>query len=1019
MCSCLRTLFAKKERLPNINHVPVPDLQPVKLNEAARPNDERLEAMFSSLVDELGLPEPQKQAMLTLSADKKWQIYCSRIQDIDTGRTLASPEEFLGKLKKVETVKDVDALRTALRTQTLSFVTRFLTLNGVDELLNVLRQLETWSSEQQEEIDYIHLAVVGCVNALLNVSEGRSHILGHPTAIACLARILTSQSVQVKVNVLEILATLCMVPGGHRKVLQAFFAFSRWASERTRFQTLIYELGRKWNNPYEEVRMKTAILSLVNAVIKYGAGEKHLEFRLHIRFEFLMLGIEPAIDALHQYNDETLGRHAEFFEALRIEDERNFAEKFETKHVDSRSATSLFDYLRKRMTVSPAYPCFVSILFHLMQISHASYGPSWLLIERVIEQIILQTKEGDPDDAPLELNVAAAIKTIVAEGEMKQLKKDIRKAEKERENVEAQLLGKEREIEVKEKEIEELANILESMKRDLENERRRREEAELKLANALKQNGGKAVSMQNGHDTTPSRVGSFKSPTPAPAPPPPPPPGLGSSLIPPPPAPPPPPGAPGAPLSLIERPYAGPKPTQPLKSFNWTKLPANQLDGTIWKRISEKFDILDLPDVEKNFSAYQHKIEENGGGDSLKGRSATVIRELSVVDGRRAQNCNILLSKLKLSNGELAHAIRNVDPSEKLAKDMCEQLLKFIPSTEEVQLLSEHAHEIEQMATTDRFLYEMSQVEHYEERLKGLYYKKKFNERVSDYRNQSESVIKASEQVDKSKNLKIILSVVLAMGNYMNRGQRGNAAGFKLSSLNKLADTKSSVDKRISLLHYLIESLQIRCPQVMEIQNELSSVKEASKVEVAELEKEIRLLRKGLREIKLETEFEKKRDSNDKFSIVMSNFETVANYKLNDLEKLLIEMKEKYAKVSKLFAESETTPQDFFTEFDLFLVSMSEAQASMEKIKKQKEEEEKRKRIMEMQAQRRSSRGTLPRPPQDLENKAGGEFDSMISALRSGVAFGEDVAKMKRGTRKKSYQIDRERSSSREKVNCR
>lgn len=968
MCSCLKSLFIKKERLPNINHVPVPDLQPVKLDEAARPNDERLEMMFSSLVDELGLPEPQKKAMLTLSADKKWQIYCSRIQDIDTGRTLASPEEFLGKLKRVETVKDVDALRTALRTQTLSFVTRFLTLNGVDELLNVLRQLETWSSEQQEEIDYIHLAVVGCVNALLNVAEGRSHILGHPTAIACLARILTSQSVQVKVNVLEILATLCMVPGGHRKVLQAFFAFSRWASERTRFQTLIYELGRKWNNPYEEVRMKTAILSLVNAVIKYGAGEKHLEFRLHIRFEFLMLGIEPAIEALHQYNDDTLERHAEFFEALRIEDERKFAEKFETKHIDARSASSLFDYLRKRMTLSAAYPCFVSILFHLMQISHASHGPSWVLIERVIEQIILQTKEGDPDDAPLELNVAAAIKTIIAEGEMKQLKKDIRKAEKEKENIESQLLGKDREIEVKEKEIEEMAIIIESMKRDLENERRRREELEHKLSNALKQTSGSTVHLQNGHDVTPPRVGSFKSPNPAP-PPPPPPPGPGAAFVPPPPAPPPPPGAPGAPLSLVERPYAGPKPSQPLKSFNWTKLSPNQLDGTIWKRIDEKFDVLDLPDVEKNFSAYQHKIEENGAGDSLKGRSATVVRELSVVDGRRAQNCNILLSKLKLSNAELAYAIRNVDPSEKLAKDMCEQMLKFIPTSEEVQLLSEHAHEIEQMATTDRFLYEMSSVEHYEERLKALFYKKKFNERVVDYKNQSEFIIKASEQIEKSKNLRTIFGVVLAMGNYMNRGQRGNASGFKLSSLNKLADTKSSVDKRISLLHYLIESLQARCPQAMEIQNELSSVKDASKVEIAELEKEVRLLRKGLKEIRAEAEYEKKRDSHDKFSVVMSNFETVANYKLNDLEKLLEEMKRKYDKVSKLFAEKDTTPQDFFSEFDLFLVSMSEAVSSMEKIKKQKEEEEKRKRIMEMQAQRRSSRGTLTRPSQDLENK--------------------------------------------------
>lgn len=46
-----------------------------------------------------------------------------------------------------------------------------------------------------------------------------------------------------------------------------------------------------------------------------------------------------------------------------------------------------------------------------------------------------------------------------------------------------------------------------------------------------------------------------------------------------------------------------------------------------------------------------------------------------------------------------------------------------------------------------------------------------------------------------SRSLKQLLEVVLAFGNFMNKGQRGNAYGFKVSSLNKIADTKSSIDK--------------------------------------------------------------------------------------------------------------------------------------------------------------------------------------------------------------------------------
>ena len=47
--------------------------------------------------------------------------------------------------------------------------------------------------------------------------------------------------------------------------------------------------------------------------------------------------------------------------------------------------------------------------------------------------------------------------------------------------------------------------------------------------------------------------------------------------------------------------------------------------------------------------------------------------------------------------------------SEDLSKDMLEQLIKFIPTKEEIDLLTEHKNDIKRMARADRFLYEMSQ----------------------------------------------------------------------------------------------------------------------------------------------------------------------------------------------------------------------------------------------------------------------------------------------------------------------
>lgn len=68
--------------------------------------------------------------------------------------------------------------------------------------------------------------------------------------------------------------------------------------------------------------------------------------------------------------------------------------------------------------------------------------------------------------------------------------------------------------------------------------------------------------------------------------------------------------------------------------------------------------------------------------------------------------------------------------------------------------------------------------------------------------------MEASRETGRSRRLRRVLELVLALGNYMNRGARGNASGFRLASLNRLADTKSSQSKGTTLLHYLVEILQ-------------------------------------------------------------------------------------------------------------------------------------------------------------------------------------------------------------------
>ena len=66
----------------------------------------------------------------------------------------------------------------------------------------------------------------------------------------------------------------------------------------------------------------------------------------------------------------------------------------------------------------------------------------------------------------------------------------------------------------------------------------------------------------------------------------------------------------------------------------------------------------------------------------------------------------------------------------------------------------------------------------------------------------------ACKEVFRSRKLKRLLELVLACGNYMNRGQRGHALGFRPASLNHMLDTRSSASKTVTLLHYVVDTLE-------------------------------------------------------------------------------------------------------------------------------------------------------------------------------------------------------------------
>lgn len=191
-------------------------------------------------------------------------------------------------------------------------------------------------------------------------------------------------------------------------------------------------------------------------------------------------------------------------------------------------------------------------------------------------------------------------------------------------------------------------------------------------------------------------------------------------------------------------------------------------------------------------------------------------------------------------------------------------------------------------------------IHHYEQRLKSLHYKKRFNTTLNDLFPRINNIMEASREVSRSRRLRKLLELVLALGNYMNRGARGNAFGFRIQSLNKLADTKASTaskSKGTTLLHYLVQIIEVKHKDILLLEEDLPHIKEAAKINLGEMDKDIGNLRTGLNEVSREIDFHRNTATTspeDRFLVVMRDFYAQSSIRFAEIEDKFQDMKTRY-----------------------------------------------------------------------------------------------------------------------------
>ncbi|MCL4137156.1 UNVERIFIED_CONTAM: hypothetical protein GTU68_014153, partial [Idotea baltica] len=118
--------------------------------------------------------------------------------------------------------------------------------------------------------------------------------------INCIALSLNHHSLRTKALVLELLAAICLVKGGHEIILHAFDNFKDVCGEKKRFHTLM-----NYFTNYEcfHIEFMVACMQFINIVVH---SVEDMNFRVHLQYEFTQLNLDDYLEKLRHHESEEL-----------------------------------------------------------------------------------------------------------------------------------------------------------------------------------------------------------------------------------------------------------------------------------------------------------------------------------------------------------------------------------------------------------------------------------------------------------------------------------------------------------------------------------------------------------------------------------------------------------------------------------------------------------------------------------------------------------------------------------------
>ncbi|XP_004776031.1 protein diaphanous homolog 2 isoform X5 [Mustela putorius furo] len=1008
-----------------------PAAQPLYDERSLNLSEKEVLDLFEKMMEDMNLNEDRKAPLRNKDFTTKREMVVQYISATAKSGGLKnskhectlSSQEYVHELRSgisdEKLLNCLESLRVSLTSNPVSWVNNF-GHEGLGLLLDVLEKL--LDKKQQENIDKKNqYKLIQCLKAFMNNKFGLQRILGDERSLLLLARAIDPKQPNMMTEIVKILSAICIV--GEENILDKLLGAITTAAERNnreRFSPIVEGLEN-----HEALQLQVACMQFINALV---TSPYELDFRIHLRNEFLRSGLKTMLPDLKEKENDELDIQLKVFDENKEDDLNELSHRLNDIRAEMDDMNEVYHLLYNMLKDTAAENYLLSILQHFLLIRNDYYiRPQYYkIIEECVSQIVLHCSGMDPDfkyRQRLDVDFTHLIDSCVNKAKVEE--------------------SEQKAVEFSKKFDEEF-----TARQEAQAELQRREEKIKELETEIQQLRTQGYGLSGssgipGPPPPPLLPGGGSSPPPPPPPPPPAPPLPGGALPPPPPPlpgmigiPPPPPlfGGPPPPFPLgggilpfpevpLDLPYGMKqkklyKPEVPMKRINWSKIEPKELsENCFWLKVKEdKFENPDLfAKLALNF-ATQMKVQKNVEASEEKKilPAKKKVKELRILDPKTAQNLSIFLGSYRMPYEDIKNIILEVN-EDMLNEALIQNLVKHLPEQKVLSELAQLRNEYHDLCEPEQFGVVMSSVKMLQPRLENILFKLTFEEHVNNIKPSIIAVTLACEELKKSESFNRLLELVLLVGNYMNSGSRNaQSLGFKINFLCKIRDTKSA-DQKTTLLHFIAEICEEKYRDILKFPDELEHVESASKVSAQILKSNLTAMEQQI--INLERDIKKfpeTEDQHDKFVEKMTSFTKSARDQYEKLFTMHNNMLKLYENLGEYFIfDSKTVSiEEFFGDLSNFRTLFLEAVKENNKRKEMEEKTRRAKLAKEKAEQEKLERQKKKKQLIDI-NKEGDEtgvMDNLLEALQSGAAFRDRRKRIPRNPDNRRVPLERSRS---------